>query len=468
MLDDVRQGKDDALRTPLLGDLEAEEILERFSEEVFSPNETSINESLKLIEVAQKEKFGPRSIQAPWSKRKEDILDLFSPTTPNASFEDPLAVTGNSRLRPLGDVSVIKAMKRSTSAGLPYLRSKGQIIDENLSMEGEWPCVLFTRTQEGGKTRNVLGYAISSLLREGRFFLPYFDWFRTLPYFSAYGGPDSVDEAISTLLFTKDPSHVIISEDFSKFDQSVSPVLIHKCFENVGKHFQEESKAAIAIVRDTFCSIGLVTPDGIYSGDHGIPSGSWFTSVVGSYVHLIAQNAVKAVSERSNQVMGDDGVMVLPSSITSEDIAEIYSKLGLTINPDKSSESKDEVTYLQRLYDSDYKYDGLYRGVYPVYRALNRLIHMERWTNIKEIGGADYFAIRAIAIMENCKWHPLHSELVKWVMKYDKYSLEYSHKSLEAYIANFQPRTSTTIKNQYSDDLVGMERFETMKILRTL
>jgi hypothetical protein len=468
-LADIEAGKEDDIVTPFMKGRDDGYILNSFEEEVFNPNQGLLNGTLSEIEENQKSKFGSRSIQKPWSVRKESIHAMFSLGKIPPDFDNPIDLPGKGQLRPQSLERVYGAMKRTTSAGLPYLIRKGEVLDRQLPIEEtEWPCVLYTRTQEGGKTRDVWGYPMYALSVEGKYFLPYFELFRHHPVLVAYSGPDAVDEAISKILYTKESDHVLYSEDFESFDQSIHPDFSDRIFRFIAEWFQGDEADTISDVLHRFTNIGICTPDGVFSGSHGIPSGSWFTSVVGSYVHLVAQDAVSKIHENRNQVMGDDGVICLPPSIDKGYISDVYSEFNLVLNEDKTFESRDEVIYLQRYYCSDYKVGGIYRGIYPVYRALNRLIHMERWTNIEAIRGADYFSIRAIAILENCKWHPMHSEFVKWVFRNDKYGLEYSSEGLREYVRKFQAKIQTDVKNQYSDDLSGIEDFETVRILKTL
>lgn len=303
---------------------------------------------------------------------------------------------------------------------------------------------------------------------EGQYFLPLFEQIRNQPYFSAYGGPDIVDSAISRLLYQRQKDEIFMSEDFSKFDLSVPEDLVLSAFEIVKSYYRNTMliQSDIDEICNEFLTIGIITPDGIYSGLHGVPSGSWFTSIIGSLVHLLAQyHALEKLDPNKNQVMGDDGVFVLPKSLSKKDLVDVYSDLNLTLNESKTFESDKEIIYLQRFYSDDYRVNGIHRGIYPVYRALNRLIHMERFTEIEQITGADFFSIRAIAILENCKWHPMHQAFVKWVAENDKYNLEYSHDGLKQYISKFQTKTITTVQNQYSDNIQGIRSFETVKIL---
>jgi hypothetical protein len=305
-------------------------------------------------------------------------------------------------------------------------------------------------------------------LYEARYFVPYFEKFRQLRHCVAYDGPDAVDEAITELLDRRERDGTVYSEDYSSFDQSINPKWSEFELKSISENFQDDD---FGIAIDYFVNGGLVTPDGIYTGPHGIPSGSMFTSIVGSSCHLRAQWEVRGeLHPWEGQVMGDDGVVVHPKSITKKEIADVYSSLGLVYNEDKTFESDKEVVYLQRYYSTDYRVNGIIRGIYPVYRALNRLLHMERWTQIdtSAISGSDYFAIRAVAILENCKWHPLHESIVKWVAKQDKYGLTYTNQGLAEYVRNYQTKSKTGLRHQYSDNLDGIGAFKTMQVLRNM
>ena len=110
-------------------------------------------------------------------------------------------------------------------------------------------------------------------------------------------------------------------------------------------------------------------------------------------------------------------------------------------------------------------------GVYPIYRALNRLVHLERFTDFSkdDLAGRDYFGIRAISILENCKNHPLFRDFVLFIAKRNKYSLLPSAKGLRKY-EKFVYESSGAddiIYHQYGQNTKGFNEFETVKILRS-
>jgi hypothetical protein len=455
-----------------------DDLVGQFTEEVFTPNLSGLNSTLQSIEAEQKEKISPRSIQKPWSERRPSTLLSFQDKERPLDLiaKDQLFDTfpGDEGLRPCALDKVIGAVKRPTSAGLPTLERKGVLIDEGRVdfSDHPWPAVLYTRTQEGEKTRDIWGYPLNLLIKEGRYFLPLFNRLKKHPLLSALRGPDQVDLALTELIERRKPNEKIICEDFSTFDQSIIPDLSRAGFETVSRFFSSFDFD----ISDTFINIGLVTPDGVLQGPHGVPSGSWFTNIIDSIVHCYAIclqrsqlfNDKAPLKGWKSQVQGDDGVCVLDSSVGMRELEDLYSTIGLKFNSEKTFSFESEAVYLQRYYSTDYVTNGIIRGIYPVYRALGRLLYLERWNNISKLKGGDYFSIRAISILENCKWHPMFRSFVEWVVKRDKYDLKFSRSGLKEYINKFSSKTVTTIKNQYSDDIKGIDSFETVKILKSL
>ena len=149
-----------------------------------------------------------------------------------------------------------------------------------------------------------------------------------------------------------------------------------------------------------------------------------------------------------------------------------FKKFGLNVNVDKSFESSNYLVYLQNLYHPDFKKDGVIGGVYPTFRALNRIIYQERWANFEDYGikGKDYYAIRTLSILENCKNHPLFEKLVKFILSKDKYNLEITSSGISDYV-KFMSDTEGTqglIVNQYGDDLSGIRNWDSFLLVKSL
>jgi hypothetical protein len=346
-------------------------------------------------------------------------------------------------------------------------------IDEIYDGKGRYPCVLYTRTQEGGKTRNVWGYPISDTLAEARFHQIFMGVERDFDYRAALKGPDAVDSAISDLfairahMIGKGEKMSIHCVDFSAFDASISPELSAQAFSFIGNYFQEGVRHDILDIYQRFCTIPIITPDGVYSGVHGVPSGSRWTNTVDSIVQVLVSQWEYA----DCQVQGDDGVYLLDEW----DEASFYDKFevaGLKINRDKSHVFRDEseAIYLQRYYHERYRNrKGRLGGVYPISRALNRLKYLERWTDFEREGitGEDFYSLRAIMILENCKHHPYFEELVKYVHRLDRGNLSFSNQGIHAFSRMLESKARAGVLSSTVPVKEGIMDFEVIKLIKS-
>jgi hypothetical protein len=280
-----------------------------------------------------------------------------------------------------------------------------------------YPCVLFTRTQEQKKTRNVWGFPISDTIQEQSFYLPFQDFEKALPWRTALHGPDAVDKSITYLLQNKRPSDVVYCCDFSGYDASVKPKYTFEAFSFIANLFQARYHEDLYRLYRRFITIPIYTPSGEIIGPHGVPSGSSFTNTIDSIVQYFASGGPEHC-----EVQGDDGVYLVHKGMTSE-FENRFTERGLELNSSKSDIFEDyECVYLQRYYSPKYlNTDGSgFGGVYSAYRAFNRIKYLETWTDFERMGisGEDFFSLRQIMILENCKHHPAFRELVKYAHKF--------------------------------------------------
>lgn len=337
-------------------------------------------------------------------------------------------------------------------------------------LKNEYPGILFTRTQELGKTRDTICPSVADTVNEMMYYRPLLDVQRKLPWRAALNSPDEIDAAI-TKLFDKvksDSKLYLVSIDFKNYDKSIKGGLQYAAWNYIKQRFQKQYHSAIDYIAQRFKFLPVVTPDGIIYGPHGVPSGSTFTNELDSIVqYLVASSCEFVEFLELCQIQGDDGVYI---TTDPDGLIKCFEKYGLEVSIDKTDVSKEFCVFLQSLYHNDYSRDGKLVGVYSTYRALNRIVHLERFEDLSdEISGKDYFAIRTISILENCKHHPLHKELVKYVYSIDKYKLAYSDQGLKQYISRIarQDGKDITFRNwQYGENLGGINEFETVKILR--
>lgn len=443
-------GFEDDVRTPLMKDKSDDEIRKIIETEVFDVNDP-LEEPLMKIEETQLSKLGPRSIAQSWEERKESVYKYF--TYPWKEYSEPLAqVERLGSLRPLDPASAAKHLPNATSSGLPYMRRKGlvkeiAVRDLHDLLRKRFPSVMFTRTQEGRKTRTVFGVPIANVIYESMYYRPYLGVARKNGWRSALHGPDAVDVAVTQLInHALATSIKLVSIDFSSYDQSISPALQADAFTYIKSHFQEKYHDVIDIIEDDFRSLGLLTPDGIVEGDHGVPSGSAFTNELDSIVQfLIARRVYAEAVAHYFQIQGDDGAYAVADP---ERLFDGFGQFGLAVNKEKSDISPHYLVFLQRFYSPKYRRStGIIGGIYPVARAFNRLCHMERFTDLEREGitGRDFFSIRALAILENCKYHPWFRRLVRTVLRYDREGLKFTDQGLRSYIQYLNSRDRKSV-----------------------
>jgi hypothetical protein len=476
----IVDGSDSVVMNPAYEEKPDDEI-KGMIEEILSKHH--LTDKLREIEDSNCSKFGPRSIAKPWKDRKQSLLDYFE----NKNDHDPGGFERTTgRLIPATAQKVADNLLKSSSAGLPYMQRKGIVLRQALANwkidEGQYPCVLYTRTQTGGKTRNVWGFPVSDTIAEQRYFMPMLCVEKTFPHRAALLGPEHVDAEITRLLMTKAENEVSYCVDFSAFDSSITPQHAYRAFQQLALHFQNSFLPEFYEIYRKFATIGIHTPEGTWSGPHGVPSGSSFTNTVDSMVqYLVAQNLYNVASlsleeyrdpvdEFNCQIQGDDGFYIVPK--TSLDLlTERFKTAGLNINESKSDtfETK-EAVYLQRYYHPDYKSRlGGLGGVYSIYRAFNRIKYLERWTDIKkrDMEGSDFFSLRTVTILENCKHHPGFEDAVRLAHRLDRKNLAFSKQGLAAYSRDQESKVRAGVFNQYGLQR-GIHKFETIKILKTL
>jgi hypothetical protein len=470
----VKSGSNAVITTPLASEVKPETLLAEF-DAIFNSNKTRINSVLNSLEEANRSKFGPRSISLPWAERRDALTSSFG-----SSYVDTSHLkrdSGYNRLRPISLANAANLLKNDTTSGLPYYARKGSIKERVLDdydnlINRRDPCVLFTRTQEMGKTRNVWGYPVVDTLNEMRYYAPLLEYQKKLMYRSALLKPDVVDRRLTGII-TKAVSREfrILSIDFSAYDTTLKSELQKVAFDYIKGLFQYNCSDELNYIAERFNTIGIITPDGVYSGEHGVPSGSTFTNEVDSIVQFIIANSY-GIDHENLQIQGDDGVYLVKDESDADALCAAFESVGLNVNKDKSYVSNNYAVYLQNLYHLDYMKHGVIGGIYPVYRALNRLIFQERWSTFEDFGlnGNDYYSIRSICILENCKNHPLFRELVSFVLEKDKYSLGYSNQGLSDYVQMIgQTKGAGDFLNQqYGDNVAGLNAFETVKLIKEI
>jgi hypothetical protein len=462
----ITDGSSEVEVNPAYNKISDEKIFDML-EEILS--KVSLTDKLREIEDSNRSKFGPRSIAKPWIERRESLEAYFTDDDYDPGEFDLSRSEFN--LNKANPERVIDKLIRSSAASLPYMTRKGLVLNHALAnwkdQVCKYPCVLYTRTQEQGKTRNVWGYPVSDTIWEQQYYIPILAVERTWKHRSALIGPDTVDLSLSGMLQRKEQDESVLCIDFSSYDASIVPKHSYNAFRKFASLFPKALWEDLYKLYRRFVTIGVYTPDGEYSGPHGVPSGSSFTNAVDSETQLqVAGDIAKEM-----EIQGDDGVYIVKTSeLTS--LKDRFKAAGLKVNDDKSDEfDSREAIYLQRYYSDAYpnRYGAGLGGVYSVYRALLRIKYLERWTNFKkmDIEGSDFFALRTIAVLENCKHHPAFEEIVRMAHRLDRKNLHYTSSGLKSYSKAMEAKVRAGVFNQFGKS-AGIEKFETIKVLKTL
>lgn len=471
---DGKEGEHDVKITPLGKACDPVKFITAWNR-VYDSKRHLLNKTLQDLEQSQRSKFSPRSIQVPWSERKEGVKASYRNQSDKydnpdfCNFEDP------NDLTPLDLDRAVSNLKESKSSGLPFLTSKGKAFKDVLQ---DWkkylarkdPAMLYTRTESNRKTRNVWGYPIADTILEAMFFQPWQIYERTLPYRKAMVHPDDLAKAVTKIILKAiETGRVILSIDFIMFDASVRCQYILKAFDRISRAFPSQFKSTIDYIAGRFISIAIMTPDGILRGLHAIPSGSMWTNTIGSIIQLGIALTCAFLCIDHIQVQGDDGIYMLYRDEVDE-LCKTFEKAGLNVSLDKSHIGDDYAIFCQNLYHIDYiKPDGVIYGIYPVYRAICHLIYMESYTDFSkvDVSSKDYYGIRTISILEHCKHHPLFEDLVRFVFAREKYKLDFTEDGLVKY-STFLNLPVGNLNQQYGSNVTGIRNFETFKIVQKI
>lgn len=296
-----------------------------------------------------------------------------------------------------------------------------------------FPCTVGVRmqiTKEGQdlKQRLVWIYPHHIVLLESLYAIPLMQSLREhLFEFSSQAGPDSTDKAVDVVFeYAKTQNLDIICLDFPEFDQKIGRPIIEEVFDCISYWFADDD-GMLDLLKENFATSDLLTPEGIWTGrDGGIPSGSAFTSVVGTIAHIWIKEYVKVkagidLSVGKSLHAGDDGIWCIPG-LDISDIESAFKDLNINFVKEKFLVSKDRAVFLQRHFERNYTRNGRVVGVRVFTRAFASMCYHERPVN-KATWNKYLESVRWIAQLENLKYHPYFKDIVLAIAKLDRLGL---------------------------------------------
>jgi len=414
--------------------------------------------TLYQYEIDLANKVGPMSVMLPLRDRMTDIDSYYESVTylhsqPLSRRAEAAVLKEWCRLRgliPRSQRATLDSMRLSTNSGSPFFTKRSAVVDQTVpvTINFNYPyveqvldgrtfgaaAVLGWRGQEGGpniddvKQRVIWMFPFGVNICELQIYQPLVESAQKWGLVPAWISMDEVSKCVTRLFDTKPKADLVVCTDFTKFDQHFNSNLqlsALRILSGILGHTRE-CLLWLSEVFPVKYNIPLAYDWGkIRFGTHGMGSGSGGTNTDETLVHRALQyEAAQRAGEILNpysQCLGDDGILTYPG-ITVDSVVESYTKHGLLMNVSKQYAATDHCIYLRRWYHEAYRYRGMIVGVYSTCRALGRLLEQERFHD-PEKWGPKMVALRQLSILQNCEYHPLREEFVKFCIKGDKYRL---------------------------------------------
>jgi hypothetical protein len=235
--------------------------------------------------------------------------------------------------------SAVSAAKRQT-----FLAINGKLSKRSVP-----PCMGFKRTQlstiDKPKVRLVWGFPFEMTIREGRFAVPIVNLFEfhESPIFHGKTMLKELPGFIDSM-FINDGQAVVV--DWSGFDATLPPWLIQIAFKIVRQNLElsVSDETEFWNITDYFIRTPIVLNNGdVFVKNGGIPSGSYFTQVIGSICNFIILSYLQLKSLNrfcKMKVLGDDSISRLRKSeaVSFEQWSELAKGMfNMTLSPVKSN-----------------------------------------------------------------------------------------------------------------------------------
>lgn len=471
----LTEGKAATPRSWLYEDRSSEEVQRLWLKELSVLQDgNDFEQEVFQFDTSQLKKWGPQGEVAPVAELMDIITEGFSDSSMPKAFKTPewqraMEYTkwmftgwfGVHDLRPASLKSVVDDMRArdvlESNSGWPLFtrRSKPEVKEASISdaESGAWkeyPAIALFRNYNQ-KTRLVWMFPMATNLVEGSFYQPLYNALshaRT-SFFAPWKGFSEVRKLI-TGLYKQGSPYYIAASDFSSTDAHFRKATTQQVSEVLQACFKPEYRDALHESLMHMHEIPLIIgPDTMITGEHGVASGSnWtnFVETVFDYIFsvYVAIRQGANVSTRGNVSTGPNdsvysGLYAIGDDMSwytnnySEDFAanlEEYGEMvGQVIKSEKTTNDRDKVKSLQRLFQRGYNTEsGETRGVYSTIRALNSSLHPERFHDPRK-WSSDMFCVRQFMILENCVDHPLFEEFVRFVCKGNKHLAEFARKS---------------------------------------
>nr|APG78253.1 RdRp [Hubei partiti-like virus 20] len=277
----------------------------------------------------------------------------------------------NEKIKPITFEEATEKLPRNTSPGLPYIQThpglkKGDILQlYHNSLSYYWhrvgsgdkvvplpDCAAFARSHITASTENkvrpVWAYPLYAISQEARFASPLIDSIRNQECLehSAYGmemlkgGMTWLNNQLHRARKRGATGYLCL--DFSAFDASIPAWLIRDVFSIIKKKFimTDSDDRIFRVLINYFINTPIRNLDGRrFQKDHGIPSGSMFTNIIGTCINFVMMHTIldSKFQLMFLNVFGDDSVAAVKGIININDLQDDFLRIfGVKINVKKS------------------------------------------------------------------------------------------------------------------------------------
>lgn len=291
----------------------------------------------------------------------------------NRAVEETKRRFGITRIRPYHINDVLQQYQHlDRSPCLPWVKygykTKGQLplyfIKKFVHAVKYWgwkmraPCLALGKShihRDTEKTRLIWGYPAHHAFAEGVFAMPFINFFKEnqTPYTiwaKLYRGD------FKKIMGSRRAENIWLGLDFSSFDAHVPAWLIRDAFKILEECIDFESyehwgkptdpSALRRLWREIvnyFINTPIQIDKDVYKKTHGIPSGSYFTQIIGTLCNAIMCNYV--IESRQQYFHGDDSLLEVSGVDLPSVAAQFKHLFGAIVNPAKC-ELSPHPTYL--------------------------------------------------------------------------------------------------------------------------
>ena len=461
-LESLLVGRKATPRSWLYEQISPEEVLSHWKDHLSAlENGSEAEQKVFQFDTSQEAKWGPQGEVAPIKDLMDIVKSGFGASPSPKAFKTPewerakkkltalLKAAGIEALRPASYQHVVDDMRArdtlESNSGWPLFqrRSKPEVKEASIrdAESGAWkdyPAITLFRNYNL-KTRLVWMFPMSANIVEGSYFqvLQSAMVNKGFDFLAPWVGFEEVRRLI-TAKYTLDNSSktwYIAASDFSETDAHFKLPASLEVYDVLAPLFQAAYRDGLRESLEHMHSIPLVIgPNEKLVGRHGVSSGSNWTNFVETIFDWILSIYVGDVATAGYQglyAIGDDMSWVSDRYDESfaHELETLGKDVGQVIKKDKTTNDRDSVKSLQRLFQRGYsRPDGYIRAVYPTIRALKSSVYPERFHDPRR-WSSDMFCARQFMILENCVDHPLFEEFVKFVCKGQKDLIPFARQS---------------------------------------